>query len=890
MSSSKRVYLFREGNAGMKDLLGGKGANLAEMTNIGLPVPPGFTITTAVCNEYIAGDNRLPAGLMDEVRGALNDVEASMGRKLGDPDRPLLVSVRSGAKFSMPGMMDTILNLGLNERTVAGLIRQTGNDRFVYDANRRFIMMFSNIVLDIERRKFEDIFDATKRKLGVKSDTEVPTAALKQVCSEFLALYLRETGTGFPSDPLEQLQMAIEAVFRSWNNDRAIVYRNREKISHDLGTAVNVQSMVFGNMGEDSGTGVAFTRDMATGEHVMYGEYLMNAQGEDVVAGTRTPMPIAQLKEQNPAIYGEFDRIATLLENHYRDAMDLEFTIEGNRLFILQCRVGKRTAGAAVKIAVDMANEGLISRDEAIHRVRPQDLDQLLHPQIDPKASVRVLAKGLAASPGAAVGKVVFEAADAAAQGVTQPVILVRPETNPDDIRGMVASKGVLTARGGMTSHAAVVARGFGLPCVAGCETIEIDEHAGEFRVGETVVKEGDFISIDGSTGRVILGEAPLIEPEITVDFETLLAWADAARKLGVRANADNPHDAAKAFEFGAEGIGLCRTEHMFFEKDRLPIVQEMILAKTEAERRVALSKLLPVQQGDFEGIFEAMQGRPVTIRLIDPPLHEFLPRYETVMARVVDLRARGVADGSPAYDLLEEQEDLLSAIEGMREANPMLGLRGCRLSLVFPEIVEMQVRAIFQAACKLRKQGQPVHPEVMIPLVGHVNELRILREKLEGVARKVMDETGTTVAYMFGTMIEIPRAALTANEIAEFAEFFSFGTNDLTQTTFGFSRDDAEGKFLQRYVEEGILPANPFETIDRNGVGKLMRIAVEQALPVRPDIKLGICGEHGGDPESIALCNEIGLNYVSCSPFRVPIARLAAAQASIASGVERDK
>jgi len=890
MGSTKRVYLFREGNAAMKDLLGGKGANLAEMTNIGLTVPPGFTITTATCNEYYALGGRMPDGLMDEVKQALAAVEAEMGKKLGDPDNPLLVSVRSGAKFSMPGMMDTVLNLGLTSKSREGLIRQTNNERFVYDAHRRFIMMFNDIVLGVPRRKFEDVFDAHKERLGVKLDTDVPAPVLKQICDEFLALSQKETGRPFPDDPMEQLTLAIEAVFRSWNNERAIIYREREKIPHDLGTAVNVQCMVFGNMGEDSGTGVAFTRDMATGEKVMYGEYLMNAQGEDVVAGVRTPVPISELKKQNPEIYAEFDKIATLLENHYRDAMDLEFTIEKNKLYILQCRVGKRTAGAAVRIAVEMVQEGLITKEEAIQRVKPEDLDQLLHPMIDPKAKVHVIAKGLAASPGAAVGKAVFDSHDAARTGAETPMILVRPETNPDDIRGMVVSKGVLTARGGMTSHAAVVARGFGLPCVAGCESIDIDEHARNFTVGDVTVKEGDWISIDGSTGRVILGQAPLIEPEITAQFGTLLGWADEIRKLGVRANADNPKDAAKAFEFGAEGIGLCRTEHMFFERDRLPIVQDMILASTDEDRQAALNKLLPVQQSDFEGIFEAMQGKPVTIRLIDPPLHEFLPRYEEVMARVVDLKARGVSAGCPAYELLEQQENLLSAIEGMREANPMLGLRGCRLSIVFPQIVEMQVRAIFQAACALQKKGVPVHPEIMIPLVSHVNELSLLQEKLEDVAKQVMAEQGVTVDYMFGTMIEIPRAALTADEIAKYAQFFSFGTNDLTQTTFGFSRDDAEGKFLQKYVDQKILASNPFEQLDQTGVGKLMKMAVDLAKTVKPEIKLGICGEHGGDPSSIGFCHKIGLNYVSCSPFRVPIARLAAAQAAASTTVERDK
>ena len=878
----KYVYIFEEGQADMKDLLGGKGANLAEMTNIGLPVPPGFTITTEACNKYYELGSKMPDGMMDQVRTALSEVEKKMGKKLGDPANPLLVSVRSGAKFSMPGMMDTVLNLGLNADSIQGIIKQTGNERFVYDAYRRFIMMFSDIVLGVKRINFEHIFDGFKKKLGITEDTQLDAKALKEIANEFLALVKNQTGKDFPSDPMDQLTLAVEAVFSSWNNDRAMIYRNREKISHSLGTAVNIQSMVFGNMGEDSGTGVAFTRDMATGENVMYGEYLMNAQGEDVVAGVRTPIAIVQLSRDNPPIYKEFDEIATRLEKHYRDAMDIEFTIENNRLFILQCRVGKRTAAAAVKIAVDMANEGLISKDEALLRVKPGDLDQLLHPQIDPKAKVTVLAKGLAASPGAAVGQVVFDSHDAAIKGLEGPIILVRPETNPDDIRGMVASVGVLTARGGMTSHAAVVARGFGTPCVAGCEALDMDEAAKEFSVGDYVVKEGDWISIDGSTGRVILGQAPLIASVITPEFTVLLGWADKIRRLAVRTNADNPTDAAKGFEFGAEGIGLCRTEHMFFEKDRLPIVQDMILSKTEADRRTALAKLLPVQQSDFEGIFEAMQGRPVTIRLIDPPLHEFLPRYEEVMARVVDLKARGVAPGCPAYELLEKEENLLSAIESMREANPMLGLRGCRLSIIFPEIVEMQVRAIFQAACIIQKRGDEVRPEIMIPLVGHVNELKLLRTQLEDVAKTVMAEMGVNVDYKFGTMIEIPRAALTSDQIAEYAEFFSFGTNDLTQTTFGFSRDDAEGKFLQKYVEMNVLPVNPFESLDGEGVGKLMKICVDQARAVRPNIKLGICGEHGGDPSSIDICNDLGLDYVSCSPFRVPIARLAAAQATL--------
>ena len=881
--ANKRVYLFEEGNAQMRDLLGGKGANLAEMTNIGLPVPPGFTITTEVCMEYLRSGGKFPDGLMDEVRAAMAEVERRMGRHFGDPANPLLVSVRSGAKFSMPGMMDTILNLGLNAQTVEGLIKQSNNPRFAYDAYRRFIMMFSDIVLGVERHKFEQILDEYKQKLGVTLDTEVPADALQQMCQDYLALVKEETGRDFPMDPFEQLQLAIEAVFKSWNNPRAQVYREREGIPWDLGTAVNVQTMVFGNMGDDSGTGVAFTRDPATGEKTLYGEYLVNAQGEDVVAGIRTPMHLDELMSINPEIYRQFDEIAKLLENHYRDMMDIEFTVEKNRLFILQCRVGKRTSLAAVKIAVDMAKEGLISKDEAILRVKPSDIDQLLHPQIDPKAKVDVIAKGLAASPGAAVGKAVFDADTAAERGQGEPVILVRPETTPDDIHGMLASKGVLTARGGMTSHAAVVARGFGIPCVAGCEAISIDLNKREFTTNGVTVKEGDWISINGSTGEVILGQAPLVEAMFTDELHELLDWADERRNLGVRTNADNPRDAKQAVEFGAEGIGLCRTEHMFFEQDRLPVVQDMILARTEEQRRAALDKLLPVQQKDFEGIFEVMEGRPVTIRLIDPPLHEFLPSYEQTLREVTELRQAVKALGGKALEgLLAEKEHLLEAIEGMREFNPMLGLRGCRLSILFPEIVEMQVRAILQAAVAVKRRGIDVHPEIMIPLVGDVHELVFVREKLEAVAKAVVEETGEDVDYKFGTMIEIPRAALTADEIAQHAEFFSFGTNDLTQTTFGISRDDAEGKFLQKYVEMDILPANPFEKLDRNGVGKLMRMCVEDARKVNPTIKLGICGEHGGEPSSIEFCHEVGLDYVSCSPFRVPIARLAAAQVAI--------
>jgi pyruvate,orthophosphate dikinase len=884
----KRVYLFEEGSADMRDLLGGKGANLAEMTNIGLPVPPGFTITTDVCRGYMKR-LRLPDGLMQEVREKMQIVEGRVGKKFGDPHNPLLVSVRSGAKFSMPGMMDTILNLGLNDATAEGMIRLTNNPRFVYDAYRRFIMMFSDVVMDIPKRYFEARFDALKERLGVTQDTDVPADALRELVGEFKQI-VRDFGKEFPEDPYQQLEMAIEAVFRSWNNERAVIYREREKIPHDLGTACNVQAMVFGNMGDDSGTGVAFTRNPATGERELYGEFLPNAQGEDVVAGIRTPLPLSALHERMPEVYAQLLEIAERLERHYRDMMDLEFTVERGRLWMLQCRVGKRTGKAAVKIAVDMAKEGLIGRDEAVLRVQPKQLDQLLHPQFDETALASgeypLLAQGLGASPGAASGRAVFDSKRAMELGKTEPVILVRPETNPDDVGGMLASKGILTARGGNTSHAAVVARGFGIPCVVGCEAISVDEHENLFTVqvdGQTVVvREGDFISIDGSTGKVYKGAVPTVAPELSEDLHTLLRWADEFRRLRVRANADNPHDAAKALEFGAEGIGLARTEHMFFGEERLPIMQEMILAKTEKERREALSRLLPFQRRDFFEIFEVMRGLPVTIRLIDPPLHEFLPRYEDLLREVAQLEIT-----APDSETLAEKRRLLQRVEELREANPMLGLRGVRLSLLYPEIVEMQVAAILEAAAEAQRRGYEPHVEIMIPLVGHVNELKLAREHLERVAKEVMEREGVRVDYKFGTMIEIPRAALTADEIAQYAQFFSFGTNDLTQTTFGYSRDDAEGKFLAYYVEHKILPENPFITLDRDGVGKLIRMAFDLGRAVRPDLKVGICGEHGGDPDSIAFCHEVGLDYVSCSPFRVPIARLAAAQAALRKRVQ---
>ena len=893
MAAKRWVYPFAEGNKDQKDRLGGKGANLAEMTNLDLPVPPGFIITTEACN-YFSANDKFPPGMMKQVAAALAQVERESGKQFGDPANPLLVSVRSGAKFSMPGMMDTVLNLGLNERTMEGLIRLTGNPRFAYDAYRRFIMMFSDIVVGLDRQHFEQMLDEKKAELGVKLDTEVDADALKELVEGYRVFFRKTMGYDFPTDPPKQLEMAMRAVFKSWNNKRAVDYRNFHKIPHDLGTAVNVQTMVFGNMGEDSGTGVAFTRDVATGEKVIYGEYLMNAQGEDVVAGVRTPIKIAELGKQNPRIYKQFLDIAKRIERHYRDAMDIEFTIERGKLWILQCRVGKRAAAAAVKIAVDMAGERLISRREALLRVEPDQINQLLLPCFDTKAMAqatktgRFLAKGLNASPGAATGIAVFDADRAEELGKNgAAVVLVRPETTPDDVHGMLASKGILTARGGATSHAAVVARGLGLPCVAGAEGIVVDEEKRQFSADGRVVKEGDEISIDGTTGEIFAGAIKTIEPNIAenVELRSLLAWADQTRRLGVWANADYPRDAERARGFGAEGIGLCRTEHMFMEAERLPIVQQMILADSTEKRRKHLDQLLPFQRGDFEGIFQAMDSLPVVIRLIDPPLHEFLPNREELIEQVATLRAK-----SPNSRKLKSLEKMLAAVESMAEMNPMLGLRGCRLSILMPEIVEMQTRAILEAACECTKRGVDVHVKIMIPLVGHVNELKFVRDKLEPVATQVMEEQGIEVDYRFGTMIEIPRAAITAAEIAGVAEFFSFGTNDLTQTVFGFSRDDAEGKFLLKYVEDKILPVNPFQTLDRDGVGELVRMAAERGRAANPKLELGICGEHGGDPDSIHFCHQVGLDYVSASPFRVPVARLAAAQAALADTSFRDK
>ncbi|MDI3542794.1 MAG: pyruvate, orthophosphate dikinase, partial [Candidatus Atribacteria bacterium] len=878
MSKKKYVYFFGEGNASMKLLLGGKGANLAEMTRIGLPVPPGFTITTEACTHYYKNNQTWPEGLIEEVEENLKLLEEKAGKKFGDPQNPLLVSVRSGAPASMPGMMDTILNLGLNDQVVEGLAQLTSNRRFAYDCYRRFIQMFGNVVMGISHDEFEAILDEVKREVGAKLDTDLDANALNKVISKYKELYKKATGEEFPQDPKEQLRRAINAVFESWNNKRAITYRKINNIPEDWGTAVNVQMMVFGNMGFDSGTGVGFTRNPSTGEKEYYGEYLLNAQGEDVVAGIRTPKPIIEMQKDLPKVFEELKKVYEILEKHYKDMQDFEFTIEKGKLYLLQTRTGKRTAQAAIKIAVDMVKEGFIDEKTAVKRVEPEQINQLLHPRIDRSQSLKVLAKGLPASPGAAYGKVVFDADEAEELGNNgERVILVRPETTPDDIHGVVVAQGILTSRGGMTSHAAVVARGMGKPCVAGCETIKIDLDKKIFSANGVVVKEGDYITIDGSTGEVILGQVKTIPPQLSSEFQTLLSWADKFRRLGVRANADTPGDAQKALEFGAEGIGLCRTEHMFMAQERLPWVQKMIMAQNAEERKEPLSKIGPMQKGDFKEIFRVMKGKPVTIRLIDPPLHEFLPKLEDLLVEVATLRAKGVTGPE-----LEEKEQLLKVVRGLHESNPMLGLRGCRLTILYPDIAEMQVRAIMEAACELSKEGIKVIPEIMIPLVGHRNEIKILKEKLDEVARDVINKYQVDVSYSFGTMIEVPRAALVADQIAEYAEFFSFGTNDLTQMTFGYSRDDAEGKFLFFYEENGILEEDPFQVLDQEGVGQLMRMGIEKGRSIRPNLKCGICGEHGGEPKSVKFCHEIGLNYVSCSPFRVPIARLAAAHAAL--------
>lgn len=881
-TDKKYIYFFgngkADGNGKMKDLLGGKGAGLAEMTNAGVPVPPGFTITTEVCNLFYELGKRVPDGLDEEMRKYMGMIEQAVGNgfRFGDPSRPLLVSVRSGSKFSMPGMMDTVLNLGLNDETVKGLINMTGNERFAWDAYRRFIQMFGNVVLGIEKEEFEHIISEVKKKKKIKLDIELKAEDLKGIVDKFKAKVKQKTKKDFPQDPFEQLKMARDAVFNSWNNPRAITYRKLNDIPNNLGTAVNVQAMVFGNMGDTSATGVGFTRNPSTGEKEFYGEYLTNAQGEDVVAGIRTPHPIANLEKEMPAVYKQLREITDRLERHYRDVQDFEFTIQEGKLYMLQTRTGKRTAQAAVKIAVDMVKEGLITREEAVLRVEPASLDQLLHPIIDPKAKVNVIAKGLPASPGAASGKVVFTADDAVKHAKKEKVILVRPETTPDDIHGMDAARGILTARGGMTSHAAVVARGMGKPCVAGAESIKVDLKAKKFIVDNVTVKEGDWITIDGGTGRVILGKVPTVEPTVSGDFATLMKWADEVRTMKVRANADIPRDAKLAREFGAEGIGLCRTEHMFFAEDRLPIVQQMILADTTEEREKALAKLLPMQRSDFKGLFETMEGYPVTIRLLDPPLHEFLPKREELMVEIAVMQAKKASKAA-----ISKKEKLLRRVEELHEFNPMLGHRGCRLGIVYPEITRMQTRAIIEAACELAKKGKKIIPEIMIPLVGITNELKNQKELIKQTAEEVMKKKGVTIEYMIGTMIELPRAAVIADDIAKEAEFFSFGTNDLTQTTFGFSRDDA-AKFINYYVDNGILEKDPFQTLDQNGVGLLVKMAVEKGRATRQNLKIGICGEHGGDPASVEFCYNVGLDYVSCSPFRVPIARLAAAQARL--------
>lgn len=875
---NKFVYLFDEGSSSMRELLGGKGANLAEMTNIGLPVPYGFTITTEACNDYYEAGKQISDKVKNEILNALSILEEKTGKKLGSTANPLLVSVRSGAVFSMPGMMDTVLNLGMNDETVEAIASLTNNPRFAYDSYRRFIQMFSDVVLEIDVFFFEQLLEEYREEKGYTSDPELTAEDWKVVIAGYKEIVKKHYKQDFPQNPIEQLFLAIQSVFGSWNNQRAIVYRKLNKIPDHLGTAVNIQSMVFGNMGNDSGTGVAFTRNPSTGEHALYGEYLINAQGEDVVAGIRTPKPIDTLANEMPDVFEQFVSICQRLEEHYEDMQDIEFTVERGKLYILQTRNGKRTAQAAIRIAVEMVEEGIIGKSTALLRVDSDQLNQLLHRRIDDSAERNQIAKGLPASPGAATGKVIFDA-DEAEQlgGAGEKVILVRQETTPDDIHGIVAAQGVVTSRGGMTSHAAVVARGMGKACICGCEAIKIDFANKEFSVGNIVVKEGDTITIDGSTGEVILGEVPMIDPELSDEFQLLLRWADEARDIMVRANADNPTDAKRAFEFGAEGVGLCRTEHMFMDPARLPIVQDMILAENYEERKNALDRLLPIQQQDFEGIFEAMQGSPVTVRLLDPPLHEFLPNKDELLVEVTTLQLT-----DPNNAELKEKQQLLKKVRQLEELNPMLGLRGCRLGMMYPEIYEMQVKAIFYAASALEDKGIQTKPEIMIPLVGHVNELKEMRALVNKAAQDIQQETGKTFNYLVGTMLEIPRATLTADEIANEADFFSFGTNDLTQTTFGYSRDDAEGKFLQMYVEQKVLPDNPFAVLDQKGVGKLVETGVRLGRQTKPGLKTGICGEHGGEKSSIEFFYNAGLDYVSCSPYRVPLARLAAAQATL--------
>ncbi|NLM69528.1 MAG: pyruvate, phosphate dikinase [Firmicutes bacterium] len=873
MTAKKWVYFFgdgkTDGQSGNKVLVGGKGANLAEMVELGIPVPAGFTITTEACTEFYQNNQAWPEGLEAQILENLARVEAAMGGKFGDATNPLLLSVRSGARVSMPGMMDTVLNLGLNDDTVQGLIAKSNNPRFAFDSYRRFIQMYGDVVMGVDHAKFEAALSALKEAKGVTDDTELTAEDLQELVSQYKEIVKSDAGKLFPEDPLEQLRGAINAVFLSWNTPRAIRYRQMNDIPHDWGTAVNVQAMVFGNMGENSGTGVAFTRNPSTGENVFYGEYLMNAQGEDVVAGIRTPLPIRTLEEAKPEIYRELVDIYKKLEQHYKDMQDIEFTIQENKLYLLQTRVGKRTAQAAVRIAVEMVEEGLIDKKTAVMRVEPEQLDQLLHKQIDPNAEVNVIAKGLPASPGAAIGRIVFSAEDAEAwKERGEQVILVRNETSPEDIGGMDAAEGILTARGGMTSHAAVVARGMGKCCVAGCGDARINEAKREVNINGTILKEGDWITLNGTTGEVILGKVDLIDPELTGNFGTLMEWADEFRALGIRTNADTPNDARVAREFGAEGIGLCRTEHMFFEGDRIKAVRQMILSKDQEGREKALALLLPYQKDDFIGIFKEMKGLPVTIRLLDPPLHEFLPTEPEAIKEL-------------AEEMGVSFEELSQTVESLKELNPMLGHRGCRLGVTYPEIYAMQARAIFEAAAELTKAGQKVVPEIMIPLVGVVKELELMKDVCVEVAEAVQKEYGVELEYSIGTMLELPRAAVTADKIAKVAEFFSFGTNDLTQMTFGYSRDDA-ATFLPAYTDKGILEKDPFQTLDQEGVGSLVEIGVQKGLEANPNLKLGVCGEHGGDPASIDFFHRVGLTYVSCSPFRVPIARLAAAQANI--------
>ena len=871
---TKYVYLFKEGNASMRNLLGGKGANLAEMTKIGLPVPQGFTVSTEACTRYYEDGKTIGEDIVEQIYAALAETEKVCGKKFGDLENPFLVSVRSGARASMPGMMDTILNLGLNDVAVKGLANLTENERFAYDSYRRFIQMFSDVVMEIPKSFFERVLDEIKESKGAKYDTDLNAEDMKEIVVRFKEIYKEKMGVEFPQDPKVQLMEAIKAVFRSWDNPRAIYYRRMNDIPSDWGTAVNVQSMVFGNMGNTSGTGVAFTRDPSTGEKKLYGEYLINAQGEDVVAGIRTPQKIETLQQVMPEVYEQFVNIAQTLENHYRDMQDMEYTIERGKLYMLQTRNGKRTAAAALKIAVDLVNEGMITTDEAILKVEPKQLDSLLHPQFDAVAlkKAKEIAMGLAASPGAACGMVYFTAEEATAAAKTgKKVVLVRLETSPEDIEGMAHAQGILTVRGGMTSHAAVVARGMGTCCVAGCGALRVDEEAKTATIGDVVFHEGDWMSIDGSTGKVYAEAIPTVDASVSGDFATLMGWADAARKLGVRTNADNPHDAAVAVKYGAEGIGLCRTEHMFFEATRIADMRQMILSETEEQRREALAKLLPYQKADFKGMYKALEGRPMTVRYLDPPLHEFLPAKN--MTEEIEALAK---------ELGTTTDKIIAKIDELHEFNPMMGFRGCRLAVRYPEIAEMQTRAVIEAAIEVKQEdGYDIHPEIMIPLVGEVKELAYVKKIVLDTAKKVMDEKGVELDVKVGTMIEIPRAAVTADEIAKEAQFFSFGTNDLTQMTFGFSRDDA-AKFLGAYYDKKIYESDPFARLDQNGVGKLVQMAAKLGKQTRPDIKLGICGEHGGDPSSVMFCHKVGLNYVSCSPFRVPIARLAAAHAAI--------